>query len=51
MKKLKRGLPAFYEENYGTVMRWHPKAADSLEGDEEQKQPLVMDSWYLHHPY
>jgi hypothetical protein len=50
MKKLKKGLPAFYEEKYGTIMRWHPKAADSLEGDEEQKQPLVMDAWYLHHP-
>jgi hypothetical protein len=50
MKKIKKGLPAFYEEKYGTIMRWHPKAADSLKGDEEQKQPLVMDAWYLHHP-
>jgi hypothetical protein len=50
MKKIKEGLPAFYEEKYGTVMRWHPKAADSMEGEEEQKQPLVMDAWYLHHP-
>jgi hypothetical protein len=50
MKKIKKGLPAFYEEKYGTIMRWHPKAADSLQGDEEQKQPLVMDAWYLHHP-
>jgi hypothetical protein len=50
MKKVKKGLPAFYEEKYGTIMRWHPKAADSLQGDEEQKQPLVMDAWYLHHP-
>jgi hypothetical protein len=50
MKKIKDGLPAFYEKKYGTIMRWHPKAADQMEGEEEQKQPLVMDSWYLHHP-
>jgi hypothetical protein len=50
MKKIKAGLPSFYEEKYGTIMRWHPKVADSMEGEEEQKQPLVMDSWYLHHP-
>lgn len=50
MEKIKEGLPAFYEEKYGTVMRWHPKSADSMEGEEEQKQPLVMDAWYLHHP-
>jgi len=50
MKKIKDGLPAFYEEKYGTIMRWHPKVADKMEGDEEQKKPLVMDSWYLHHP-
>lgn len=50
MKKVKEGLSAFYQEKYGTVMRWHPKMADKLEGEEEQKQPLVMDAWYLHHP-
>jgi hypothetical protein len=50
MKKIKEGLPAFYDEKYGTIMRWHPKVADKMEGDEEQKKPLVMDSWYLHHP-
>lgn len=50
MKQIKKGLPAFYEEKYDTIMRWHPKVADKLEGEEEQKQPLVMDSWYLHHP-
>jgi hypothetical protein len=50
MKKIKEGLPAFYNEKYGTIMRWHPKMADKLEGEEEQKKPLVMDSWYLHHP-
>lgn len=50
MKKIKEGLPAFFDERYGTIMRWHPKAADKLEGEEEQKEPLTMDSWYLHHP-
>ncbi len=50
MKKIRDGLPAFYEEKYGTVMRWHPKVADQMEGEEEHKKPLVMDSWYLHHP-
>ena len=50
MKDIKEGLPSFFDERYGTVMRWHPKAAGKLEGEEEQKQPLVMDSWYLHHP-
>ena len=50
MKKIKDGLPAFYEEKYGTIMRWHPKVADKMEGEEEHKKPLVMDSWYLHHP-
>lgn len=50
MKKIKKGLPAFFDEKYGTIMRWHPKKAGTLEGEEEQKQPLVMDSWYLHHP-
>jgi hypothetical protein len=50
MKKIKTGLPAFYSEKYKTIMRWHPQVADSMEGEEEQKKPLVMDSWYLHHP-
>jgi len=50
MKKIKKGLPAFYDEKLGTIMRWHPKVADSMEGEEEHKKPTVMDSWYLHHP-
>jgi len=50
MKKIKKGLPAFYEEKYGTIMRWHPKVADKMQGEEEHKKPLVMDSWYLQHP-
>lgn len=50
MEKIKAGLPAFYDEKLKTVLRWHPKVADTMEGEEEQKEPLVMDSWYLHHP-
>jgi len=50
MKKIKEGLPAFYNEELGTIMRWHPKVADTMKGEEEQKKPLVMDSWYLQHP-
>jgi len=50
MKKIKEGLPAFYNKELGTIMRWHPKVADKMQGDEEQKKPMVMDSWYLQHP-
>lgn len=50
IQRIRKGLPAFYNEKLGTVMRWHPKVADKLEGEEEQKEPLTMDSWYLHHP-
>jgi hypothetical protein len=50
MKKIKAGLPAFYNEKLGTIMRWHPKVADTMKGEEEQKKPMVMDSWYLNHP-
>jgi hypothetical protein len=50
MKRIKDGLPAFYNEKLGTIMRWHPKVADTMEGEEEHKKPLVMDSWYLQHP-
>jgi hypothetical protein len=49
-KKIREGLPAFYSKELGTIMRWLPAAEDKLEGEEEQKKPLVMDSWYLHHP-
>lgn len=50
MKKIKEGLPAFYDEKLGTIMRWHPKVADKMEGEEEHKKPMIMDAWYLHHP-
>ncbi|MCD8742194.1 hypothetical protein LT679_16400 [Mucilaginibacter roseus] len=47
---IKEALPAFYNEKLGTVMRWLPSEEDMLDESEEQKVPLVMDSWYLHHP-
>ncbi|QEC74741.1 hypothetical protein [Mucilaginibacter ginsenosidivorax] len=50
MKIIKKGLPAFYNDELKTMMRWHPKVADTMEGEEEHKKPLVMDSWYLQHP-
>jgi len=50
MNTIKEGLPSFYNKELGTIMRWLPAAEDKLEGEEEQKEPLTMDSWYLHHP-
>jgi hypothetical protein len=50
MKKIKEGLPSFYNKDLGVIMRWHPEAEDQLKGEEEQKHPRTMDSWYLHHP-
>jgi len=50
MKTIKAGLPEFYDPKLGTITRWLPAAEDKLEGEEEQKEPGVMDSWYLHHP-
>ncbi|TDQ11218.1 hypothetical protein [Pedobacter metabolipauper] len=50
MQTIKEGLPDFYNEKLGTIMRWLPAAEDKLKGEEEQKMPMVMDSWYLHHP-
>lgn len=48
--ELEAGLTAFYDEDIGTVQRWLPAAEQQLDGEEEQKKPLIMDSWYLHHP-
>lgn len=50
IKKVRDNLESFYDKKLGTIMRWLPAAEDDLEEEEEQKKPLVMDSWYLHHP-
>lgn len=50
IETIKQNLPSFYNKKLGTIMRWLPAAEDRLKGEEEQKKPLVMDSWYLHHP-
>ena len=50
VQQIKATLPSFYNEKMKTIMRWLPAAEDHLKGEEEQKKPLVMDSWYLHHP-
>ncbi|GGF22261.1 hypothetical protein [Flavobacterium limi] len=47
---LNKGLADFYDERIKTVVRWHPDRVDNLDKSEEQKQEMVMDSWYLHHP-
>jgi hypothetical protein len=50
IRKIKNGLDAFYSDELKTVVRFLPALAKDLSGDEEQLQPNVMDSWYLHHP-
>ncbi|WP_276380162.1 hypothetical protein [Flavobacterium sp. H4147] len=47
---LDKGLEQFYDERVKSVVRWHPALVDQLDKSEEQKQEMVMDSWYLHHP-
>lgn len=50
IQELLEGLPRFYDKKAGVLGRWLPSVADRLEGDEPQKEPRVMDSWYLYHP-
>lgn len=50
IKKIQNGLDAFYSKELKTVVRFLPALAKELDGSEEQLQPNVMDSWYLHHP-
>jgi hypothetical protein len=50
IQKIKNGLDAFYSKELKTVVRFLPALADELSGVEEQLEPNVMDSWYLHHP-
>ncbi|WP_143065318.1 glycoside hydrolase family 88 protein [Mucilaginibacter gossypiicola] len=50
IQKIRNGLDAFYNKKLKTVVRFLPALAGQLSGEEEQLQPNVMDSWYLHHP-
>jgi hypothetical protein len=50
VEAIRKNLPTFYNKKIGSLMRWLPSVDDRLEGEEEQKHPMVMDSWYLHHP-
>lgn len=50
MKLIKKNLSTFYDPELKCIKRWLPAAEDLLKGEEEQKFPDVMDSWYLHHP-
>lgn len=50
IEKIIAGLGEFYDEKLKTVVRWLPAAQHKLKGEEEQKKPNIMDSWYLHHP-
>ncbi|MBW8682851.1 glycoside hydrolase family 88 protein [Chitinophaga rhizophila] len=47
---IRKTVNDFYNPELKTIMRWLPAVQDWLEGEEEQKAPLTMDSWYLHHP-
>ena len=47
---LRDGLGDFFDEKIGAIGRWHPAVAHLLKGEEDHKQPRVMDSWYLYHP-
>jgi hypothetical protein len=48
--ELNDSLGVFYDQTVKSIIRWHPAKEDELDKSEEQKQEMVMDSWYLHHP-
>jgi len=48
--ELLNGLDAFYEPKIKTINRWLPELSKELDKSEIQKEDMVMDSWYLHHP-
>lgn len=50
IETLRNGLENFFDPELGTIVRWLPALQKNLDWSEEQKQPEVMDSWYLHHP-
>lgn len=48
--ELLKAIEQFYDPKVKTMNRWLPELSDKLDKSEEQKQEMVMDSWYLHHP-
>lgn len=44
------GLGNFFDPILKAFVRWIPNKEHHLDHSEEQKEPRVMDSWYLHHP-
>lgn len=50
MTTIRETFNDFYNPDLKTMMRWLPAAEGNLDGEEEQKVPLTMDSWYLQHP-
>lgn len=48
--ELNSGLPHFFDQTIQSIVRWLPALEDDLDKSEEQKEEMVMDSWYLHHP-
>jgi hypothetical protein len=49
-QEILEGLPRFFDQKANVLGRWLPSAEGKLDGSEPQKQPRVMDSWYLYHP-
>ena len=45
-----KGIPQFFDKQANVIGRWLPSEEAKLDGSEPQKQPRVMDSWYLYHP-
>lgn len=50
VQDLRKGIEDFYDKNIRSIVRWHPSIKKNLDESEEQKEEMVMDSWYLHHP-
>lgn len=44
------GVSCFYDEKIQSIARWMPEKTFQLDESEEQKQPRIMDAWYLHQP-
>lgn len=47
-REITEGLPSFFREDLGTVVRWLPGERFDEKEDEHQNH-VAMDSWYLYH--